>query len=151
MWTWDESSELDHGANEEGGLVCVCGMWMHCRKEARWILLLLSSWCQIPQHAFRDLLKPLSGQGRDVLATQVGPTQYQAGDLNVMANGCMWYSTSSVVLWNGIWKCQQYCVSSNNKKKGQKLGIKFFGNRFFWTRQRWEVFASSYGYVAILV
>ncbi|KAK3522560.1 hypothetical protein QTP86_023282 [Hemibagrus guttatus] len=38
--------------------------------------LLLTSWCQIPQHTFRDLVKCMPRRVRAVLAAKGGPTQY---------------------------------------------------------------------------
>ncbi|KAK3525097.1 hypothetical protein QTP86_015271 [Hemibagrus guttatus] len=37
--------------------------------------LLLISWCQIPQHTFRDLVEPMPRQVKAVLAAKGGPTQ----------------------------------------------------------------------------
>ncbi|KAK3532871.1 hypothetical protein QTP70_001156 [Hemibagrus guttatus] len=38
--------------------------------------LLLTSWCQIPQHTFRDLVESMPRWVRTVLAAKGGPTQY---------------------------------------------------------------------------
>ncbi|KAK3515696.1 hypothetical protein QTP70_028535 [Hemibagrus guttatus] len=38
--------------------------------------LLLKSWCQIPQHTFRDLVESMPRRVRAVLAAKVGPIQY---------------------------------------------------------------------------
>ncbi|KAK3562823.1 hypothetical protein QTP86_010397 [Hemibagrus guttatus] len=38
--------------------------------------LLLTSWCQIPQHTFRDLVESMPQQVRAVSAAKGGPTQY---------------------------------------------------------------------------
>uniref|UniRef100_A0AAY5L9N5 Tc1-like transposase DDE domain-containing protein n=1 Tax=Esox lucius TaxID=8010 RepID=A0AAY5L9N5_ESOLU len=38
--------------------------------------LLLTSWCQIPQHTFRGLVEPMPRQVKGVFAVKGGPTQY---------------------------------------------------------------------------
>ena len=38
--------------------------------------LLLTSWCQIPQHTFRDLVESMPRQVRAVLSAKRGPTAY---------------------------------------------------------------------------
>ncbi|KAK3563664.1 hypothetical protein QTP86_033502 [Hemibagrus guttatus] len=45
--------------------------------------LLLTSWCQIPQHTFRDLVESIPRWVRAVLAAKGGPTQCQAGGHNL--------------------------------------------------------------------
>ena len=38
--------------------------------------LLLTYWCQIPQHSFRGLVESMPHRVRAVLAAKLGPTQY---------------------------------------------------------------------------
>ncbi len=49
--------------------------------------LLLMSWCQIAHDTFRGLVESMPRRVRAVLAAQGGPTQYQAGGVNVVADG----------------------------------------------------------------
>ncbi|KAK3520060.1 hypothetical protein QTP70_011983 [Hemibagrus guttatus] len=49
--------------------------------------LLLTSWCQIPQHTFRDLVESMPGQG--CFGSKTGNRQYYVGGHNVMSDECM--------------------------------------------------------------
>ena len=51
--------------------------------------LLLTSWCQIPQHTFRGLVESMPQRVRAVLAAKGGPAQYLAGGQYVMPDRCI--------------------------------------------------------------